>query len=84
MSPSNAMTALRKRLDDLTDENSHTEAACVMAEAVEGDMARAYALVLNDIADRTSLYGFIDKDDQKLRDAIATKLRATLIRERKI
>jgi hypothetical protein len=84
MSPSNAMTALRRRLDDLTAENSHTEAACIMAEAVEGDMARAYALVLNDIADRTSLYGFIDKDDQKLRDAIATKLRATLIRERKI
>jgi hypothetical protein len=55
-----------------------------MAEAVEGDMARAYALILTDIADRTSLYGFIDKDDQKLRDAIATKLRATLIRERKI
>jgi hypothetical protein len=84
MSPSNAMTALRKRLDDLTAENSHTEAACFMAAELEGDLARAYALILIDIADRTSLYGYIDKDDQKLRDAIATKLRATLIRERKI
>jgi hypothetical protein len=84
MSPSNAMTALRRRLDDLTDENSHTEAACVMADELEGDLARAYALILTYIADRTSLYGFIDADDQKLRDAIATKLRATLIRERKI
>ena len=72
------MTNLAAQIETATNENMHTEAAIIAADALGGALGTAYVIVLQEIADNHELNGHIEKNQQILRDAIMREVMNTL------
>lgn len=68
---------LAAKFNAMTDENDHTGATRILAEAVKGPLAAAYLVILEEIADRHELNGAINGTEQGMRDAIQSDLLKT-------
>lgn len=68
-------TALAKKLADLTDNNEHTRALIVKAEAMHNELGDAFATILREIEDEHELAGHLPEDCLALRNAIGQKLK---------
>lgn len=64
------MTDLMNEFLEAEDRNDHTGATMIINSAIGGKLSEAYAVVLQEIKDRHELAGYMQKNDQVLRDAI--------------
>ena len=68
------MTNLAKQIEAAIDDNMHTEAAMIGARAMNNDLGNAFAFILQEIQDTHELQGYMEKEQQVLRDVIAKEV----------
>ena len=73
------MTNLAKQIEAAIDDNMHTEAAMIGARAMNNDLGNAFAFILQEIQDTHELQGYMEKEQQMLRDLIAKQINSYLV-----
>ena len=68
---------LKAQFDALINENDHTGATRLVAFEIGGTLMNAYIVVLDEIAARHELNGFMMPNDSALRDSIQTDVLKT-------
>jgi len=68
------MPSLIEQIKAATEDNMHTEAAMIGARAMNNKLGDAFLTILEEIDAIHELQGYIDRDYQKLRDALADQV----------
>lgn len=72
------MKTLAQEIANATDHNEHTEAALIAARALNGKFGEAARVILEEIANLHELQGYLESNQQTLRDSLNREVCAIL------
>lgn len=72
------MKTLAQEIANATGQNEHTEAALIAARALDGKFGEAARVILQEIADCHELQGYLETNQQTLRDCLNREVCAIL------